>query len=155
VSYPPSDPAEALAYGANRYLDGQFGKTLLVGWRATEPLFAVAAGLARDQDRERFAVLARYLLRRDGADGYWLLLTADIAGCGHLVAETLLAGRRTLLAAPLRPDGADFQRLGEPLPLPAEAPLGDLLDGGATLAGVMRRELDRLAESLAQPLPST
>lgn len=150
----PAFVADALAYGADRYAAGQAGKTLLVGWQGERALFAVAAGLASDQDRERFAVLARYLLRRDLADGYWLLLSADLDGRAQLVAEAVRGAERQLAAAPLQyaADGS-CQGLGEAVCLPLDAPLGDLLDGGATLAGIMRRELDRLAAALALPLP--
>lgn len=149
-----AEVAGALAYGAGRYADGQAGKTLLVGWRDGEALFALGAGLWDDEDRQRFATLARYLLRRDEADGYWLLLSADIQGAEHLVAEVVRCGDRQLAAAAVRraPDDA-FGATGDVVELGHAAPLGDLLDGGGTLAAIMRRELDRLAEALGQPLP--
>jgi hypothetical protein len=145
---------DALAYGAARYAAGEAGKTLLVGWRAGRPVCAVAAGLRQAEDRERFGVLARYLLRRDGADGYWLLLTADLDQAEQLVAEVVSASRRQGAAVPIARDAERGCRLlGQPAALQLEPPLGDLLDGGAPLAGIMRRELDRLASALAQPLP--
>ena len=77
-------PAGALAYGLARYRADAAGKTLLVGWRGDAALFAIAAGLGADADRDNFAVLARYLLRREAADGYWLLLSADLEAREHL-----------------------------------------------------------------------
>jgi hypothetical protein len=143
-----------LAYAASRYAGGADGKTLLVGHAADKPLFAIAAGLSGPQDQERFAVLARYLLRRDSADGYWLLLPADLDGREQLVCERVGEGRSGCSAAAVRRDaGGDFVGLGEPADLDMPPALGDLLDGGGTLAGIIRRELDRLAEALAQPLP--
>lgn len=143
-----------LAYGAVRYGAGCDGKTLLVGWQAGQPLFALAAGLASDQDQQRFAVLARYLLRRDAADGYWLLLPADLSGAEQLVGERVESGQRTIQAAPVRRDEAGgFCGLGQAVSLAVAPPLGDLLDGGGAIAGIMRRELDRLGEALAVPLP--
>jgi hypothetical protein len=143
-----------LAYGAACYASGADGKTLLVGHAGGVPLFAIAAGLGGAPDRERFAVLARYLLRRDRADGYWLLLPADLGGAEQLVLEQCVDGRRDLLAASVQRDDDDrFAGLGGAAPLNTAPPLGDLLDGGQSLAGVMRRELDGLAEALALPLP--
>lgn len=135
----------ALSYGLGRYREGALGKTLLVGWRDASPLFAIAAGLATDSDRERFAVLARYLLRRDKADEYWLLLSADLSGGAHLVAE--LGGAAAVQAAPLSGQGEGLS-LGPARALDAPAPLGNLLDGGENLPAVMRRDLDRLALDL-------
>jgi hypothetical protein len=143
-----------LAYGAARYAAGADGKTLLVGLASDSPLFAVAAGLAGEQDRQRFAVLARYLLRRERADGYWLLLPANLEGREQLIAEAVAGSRRDCRAACVQRDKAGcFAGLAQAAVVDLGAPLGDLLDGGETLAGLMRRELDRLAEALAQPLP--
>lgn len=146
--------AAALAYGLARYRDGAAGKTLLVGWRDGEGLFAIAAGLGGAGDRERFAVLARYLLRRDRADGYWLLFAADLDRAEHLAAEVVSRGRRHLLAAPLLrdADGAPAA-LGSDRGLDGASQLGDLLDGGAKLPALMRRELDRLGQTLAVAAP--
>ena len=147
-------PEHALAYGLARYRADAAGKTLLVGWRGDAALFAIAAGLGAESDRDNFAVLARYLLRRDGADGYWLLLSADLAAQEHLVAESVAGQQRRLAAAPLGRDaGGACDDLGAVVDLGGEVLLGDLLDGGDSLPGVMRRELDRLAIALAQPLP--
>lgn len=149
-----TDPATALAYGAGRYAAGADGKTLLTGWRDGRALFALAAGLGDERHRERFAVLARYLLRRDRADGYWLLLPAELEGSEALVAELAgSAGRQVQGAVVQRGPGGGFAGLDAMQPLSAEPPLGDLLDGGDTLPAIMRRELDRLAEALGQPLP--
>lgn len=146
----------ALAYAAARWRDGMDGRTLLAGFKGDTPLFAIAAGLGGEQDRERFGVLGRYLLRRDGADGYWLLLPADIEQREQLVAEVVsVDGPVRRAAAVIRDAEGVFEGLGDAHSLTIAAPLGDLLDGGQTLAGVMRRELDRLAEALAQPLPKT
>ena len=151
---PASAPAAALAYGLARYQADATGKTLLVGWRGDSALFAIAAGLAAESDRANFAVLARYLLRRDGADGYWLVLAADLDAQEHLVAETAAAQPRPLPVAPLHRDAAGAcVELGALVDLGSEAPLGDLLDGGDSLPGVMRRELDRLARALAVVAP--
>lgn len=146
--------ADPLAYGASRYADGADGKTLLVGFSAQTPLFAIAAGLSGAQDRERFAVLARYLLRRHKADGYWLLLPADLDGREQLVCERVGEGLSACSSAVVRRDAAGrFAGLGDSAAVDMPPPLGDLLDGGGTLAAIMRRELDRLAEALAIPLP--
>lgn len=147
-------PSDALAYGLACYQADAAGKTVLVGWRAQSPLFALAAGLVADTDREQYALLARYLLRRDKADGYWLLLSADLAKQEHLVAEQVLANQRQVTAAPLqRNSRRRCISLGDRVALGAEAILGDLLDGGEPLPAVMRRELDRLVSSLAVPMP--
>lgn len=146
--------SRALHYGAARYGEGTDGKTLLVGFHGARPLFALAAGLAGGQHQERFAVLARYLLRRERADGYWLMLPADLSGEERLVLEQVGAGGRDIRAAPVRRDDeGGFAGLAEAVPLAISPPLGDLLDGGSSIAGIMRRELDRLAEALAVPLP--
>jgi len=146
--------SRALAYGLARYQADAAGKTLLVGWRAELALFAIAAGLGAEIDRDNFAVLARYLLRRDGADGYWLLLSADLDAQEHLAAETVTGNQRQLTAAPLRRDAAAAcVDLGPLVDLGSDAPLGDLLVGGGSLPGVMRRELDRLAQVLAVTTP--
>jgi hypothetical protein len=143
-----------LAYGTVRYAAGSDGKSLLVGFCGQRPLFALAAGLASGRDRERFAILARYLLRRDGADAYWLMLPADQGGEERLVLEQAGRGQRTIQAAAVQRDEAGgFCGLNEAVRQAIEPPLGDLLDGGGTIAGIMRRELDRLAEALAVPLP--
>jgi hypothetical protein len=153
VSRTGAEP-RALAYGLARYQADAAGKTLLVGWRGDSALFAIAAGLGGAADRDNFAVLARYLLRRDGADGYWLLLSADLDAQEHLAAETVAGKRRRLTAAPLQRDAAgSCVALGPAVELGGEAPLGDLLDGGDSLPGLMRRELDRLARRLAVTMP--
>lgn len=144
------DPApRALAWGQARYRAGAAGKTLLAGWRGSDCLFALAAGLASAQDRERFAVLARYLLRRDEADGYWLVFPTDLEGRPHLAVETALGGGCRVAVATL----GDGPQLGPTRPMGEEHQLGDLLDGGGSLPALMRRELDRLAAALAEPAP--
>jgi hypothetical protein len=148
------EAAAALAYGTERYAATAAGKTLLVGWREDRPLFALAAGLSGGEHQQRFAVLARYLLRRDRADGYWLMLPAELAAGEGLVAEVVSPLGCQLQAAPLQRDASGrFVGLAAAEPLNMAPPLGDLLDGGTTLPALMRRELDGLALALAEPLP--
>lgn len=145
----------ALAYGVEHYCQGSDGKTLLVIWQAERPLVALAAGLATDADRERFSVLSRYLVRREKADAYWLLLGADMGGAEHLVAEVAAQGRRQVVAAPVRRDAnTPCFDLGQAQDLGAGPVLGNLLEAGSKLPAVMRRDLDRLAEQLAIALPA-
>lgn len=142
----------ALAYGLARYRGGASGKTLMVGWRGDVPLMAVAAGLSSDQDRDRFAALSRYLLRRDKADGYWLIAAADVGDRPHMVVEQFESGRRQVTAFQLDVVN-DAGVPGERRSLAAEALLGELLDRSETLPAIMRRELDRLAARCAIVLP--
>lgn len=142
--------SRALAWGLARHRADAPGKTLLAGWRGDRCLFALGAGLGGESDRERFGVLARYLLRRDHADGYWLVFPADLDGVAQLAAETCHAGLRRVGSADLPEDG---EALGGIRELGASPQLGELLDGGGTLPALMRRELDRLAAALALAPP--
>ncbi len=143
----------ALAYGLARYREGALGKTLLVAWHGATPLLAIAAGLSTTTDRERFAVLGRYLLRRDRADGYWLVTRADLGGEPHLLAEHARTSERQVSGLPIDSAGGVWGG-ADPVALAPGPLIGDLLDGGGSLPAIMRRELDRLAERCAIAPPA-
>jgi hypothetical protein len=129
------------------------GKTLLVLFAAGRPNLALAAALQSGTDRERFLTLARYLLRRESGDGYWLVAPMRQGDSPCLVIErgTASACRQSL--ATLCGAGGR-SRLGESGAVsPVEPLLGDLFAAGVGLPAILRRQLDHLAAACAIPLP--
>jgi hypothetical protein len=136
--------SRVLAFLRERQRCGDDGKTLLMGWRAQAPEFAVAAGLRGDEDHPGFLAFARYLIHhRFRSDGFALLLPAILDDVPVYVAEWRLGGDSALVT--IGPEG-------ELLPNDLHRGLlGDLGDAGPPLPGLMRRELDRLYELLKVP----
>jgi hypothetical protein len=139
---PAEAPIDALReFLRTRLRAGDGGKSFLLGYRAAQPCFALAAGLRGEPDHSRFLLFARYLLHhRFACDGHALLMPADLAGRAvyaveHRDAHGTSAG---LLDADLvwRPGG-----------LPPGL-IGDLARREAALPGRLRRDLDALYEAV-------
>ncbi|MCB1790829.1 MAG: hypothetical protein KDJ24_11070 [Gammaproteobacteria bacterium] len=127
---------------------GDDGKTLLLGFIASDACFAVAAGLRGERDHPGFERFARYLLhRRFACDGHVLMLPALhgdapvylVHGCVAAQALAFMVdahGHRCRwpgAALPLRVDDHDRQ------PTPA----------------LLRRDMDARFAALAVPPPSS
>lgn len=144
---PVADLAERLAgWLQQRLAAGDDGKTLLVGFRAADAAFALAAGLAGPKDHAGFSAFARYLLhRRFACDGHALLLPAALAGESVYLLNAQLAAHavQALYAA----DGSVCDWRSDDWPI-------DRLDlPGDALPGIQRREMDRLFDTLQVPPP--
>lgn len=138
---------------AERHLDRcEAGDTLLVLLGAGRPQRALAAGLRNADERERFAVLARYLIGRESSDGYWLIAPMQQGHRPCLLIELgHRRGCRQTVAAVATQSGVP--RLGPAAPLADAEPLiGDLFAADPHRPGLVRRQLDGLAEAFALPL---
>lgn len=141
------------AYARARRAELDSGKTLLVLFVADRAVLALAAGLPRALDRERLLTVARYLVRRESADRYWLVapMAQDGLPCLLLEAGSASGFRHSVLSLPdafdrVQPSPARDLSGVEPL-------LGNLFASDDGLPGILRRQLDRLAEASAVPLP--
>ena len=141
------------AYAQARKEELESGKTLLVLFVADRPVLALAAGLPRALDRERLLTVARYLVRRESADRYWLIapMAQDGLPCLLLESGSAAACRHRVLSLPdafdrVQPNVARDLSGVEPL-------LGELFAPDDGIPGILRRQLDRLAEASAVPLP--
>ncbi len=137
----------ALAFAEAQLPRCEGGDTLLVLLAAAAPKLALAAPLRSHSDRVRFLTLARYLVRREAAEGYWLIGPIERAGQPCLLIEFGDgSGCRQSLARTV----AGEQRLGEIEPPAAGKPLlGDLFASGERLSGILRRQLDQLTEAIS------
>lgn len=139
-------PSALSAFLEARLAAGEDGKTFLIGYRGATVCFAVAAGLRDDADQARFLVFARYLLHhRFSCDGHALLMPAELDGRAVYAAERQGPG---ITEAGLIAPGLGW-RAG------ALAPglIGDLTAREAALPGLVRREFDRLYETLCIASP--
>lgn len=125
---------------------GEGGKTLLAGFSDTKAIGAWAAGLRGSIDHPHFVVFARYLLQQgEDCAAYWLMLPGD--SVGHYQVE--MRTRDDCWLGDARYDDAVWQFEASRRNLPME----NLLLPGQRLPGLMRRELDAMAEQLSTVLP--
>lgn len=149
------DLTRVVSYIESRWRGQHAGKTLLVGFCAGQPCLAIAAGLRNEQEQPHLITLASYLLRREQADAYWLVMPHERDGEVLAMIEQQGDGQRHLAMLPLALD-EDGVRCLEPLELTVDSGplLCDLLQSAPTLPGLMRRKLDQMAEEIAVPLPA-
>jgi hypothetical protein len=146
---PALDPLAALAW-LQRCVDrGEGGKTLLVGFRDASPEAAWAAGLRGEQDHPHFITFARYALQGlHACNGYWLMLPAQLHATRGYRCRLKTRARGIGLEAWQERSGWSFRQSEEP------DLLEDLLLPGPKLPGVLRRDLDALADRLKIEPPS-
>ncbi len=123
----------------------QGGKVLLAGFSGDQPQAAWSAGLKGEQDHPNFITFARFVLQKlHPCNGYWLMLPTvfDQEQClGYRLDLRSRLGQWR--GDVLMPEDQEWQlREGE------ESLLEDLLVPGAALPGIMRRDLQALAERL-------
>jgi len=134
----------ALAWLEQQVTAGHGGKVLLAGFDAKGAASAWAAGLRGDQDHPNFVTFARFALQTlSGCNAYWLFLPAEFRDCLGYRVELNTVGRTWQGEARWLEGSHWVLQENEPASL-----LGDLLAPGATLPGIMRRDLTGLAEQL-------
>lgn len=122
---------------------GEGGKVLLVGFRDGMPQAAWAAGLRGPQDHGDFVVFARFALQGLlDCNGYWLMLPEQVDGARGYRCRLKHRGSGVGLEAWQDAQGWSVRTLEEP------ALLQDLLVPGASLPGIMRRDLTALADRI-------
>jgi len=142
---------EALDWLEQAVAKGHGGKVLLLGLDARGRCKAWAASLPGEADYPNFILFARFVLQRlNDCESYWLLLPAEFDDCLGYRVEISSRVSTWCGEADWR-DGREWI-LRE---VESERWLDDLLAPAATLPGIMRRELTRLAErcEIAPPEP--
>lgn len=133
---------EALSWLEQAVAEGHGGKVLLVGLDDDAPQVAWAAGLSDASDYPNFVTFARFGLQNlNDCNGYWLLLPAEFDDCLGYRIQVSSCGKTWCGEGRWLDGGEWLLRETEPGML-----LQDLLASPATLPGIMRRELTRLAE---------
>lgn len=139
-----SDGGRALAWLQQQVQQGHGGKVLLTGFEGDTPRMAWAAGLSGEQDHANFVTFARFALHKlGGCDGYWLFLPTTFEDC--------LGYRLELRSESERWQGEarwPGERTWQLQAVDSGPLLDDLLLPGASLPGLMRRDLTQLAHRL-------
>ncbi|RMG34034.1 MAG: hypothetical protein D6720_10240 [Gammaproteobacteria bacterium] len=140
-----SRPDAAVRWLRTQLDNRQGGNVLLAGFAGNEPLAAWAAGLRGEQDHSNFITFARFVLQKlHQCNGYWLMLPTvfDQEQClGYRLDLRSRHGRWR--GDVLMPEDQEWQLRAGKEPL-----LEDLLVPGPALPGIMRRDLQALAERL-------
>lgn len=140
-----SRPQAAARWLKAQLQQGQGGNVLLAGFASDQPQAAWSAGLKGEQDHPNFITFARFALQKlHPCNGYWLMLPTVFEKQQCLGYRLDLRSRLGQWQGDvLMPEDQAWQfREGE-APL-----LEDLLAPGPALPGIMRRDLQVLAERL-------
>ena len=142
-------PQSALRWLLTRLEAGDGGKVLLAGFRGGEPQAAWAAGLRSADDYPNFVTFARFALGKlHNCNACWLMLPDQLEGRPAYHLQLYSAAEAWHGEAWLE-DGQWCSRECAPRYI-----TDNLLLPGAAVPGIMRRELQRLADRIEIDSPS-